>query len=91
MSLYDQQYSSKVNVSPREYLPQEDLLDESIQKITLFTQLTQDTKTSEISLPKWCKDFTDVFSEKTYDILPLHCPYDHTIDLSYLRLPKFTL
>ena len=75
-------------MSPREYLPQEDLLDESIQKITLSTQLAQDAKTSEILLPKWCEDFTDVFSEKTYDILPPHCPYDHTIDLKPSFVPK---
>ena len=75
-------------MSPREYLPPEDLLDESIQKITLSTQLTQDTKTTEISLPKWCKDFEDVFSEKTYNTLPPHCPYDHTIDLKPSFVPK---
>ena len=69
-SLYNQRYSSKVNVSPYEYLPQEDLLDESSQKITLSTQLAQDAETSEVSLPKWCEDFADVFSEKTYNILP---------------------
>ena len=80
-SLYDQWYPSKVDVSPREYLPQEDLLDKSIQKITLSTQLTQDAKTSETSLPEWCKDFKDMFSEKTYDVLPPDRPYDHTIDL----------
>ena len=90
MSLYDQQYSSKVDASPREYLPQEDPLDESIQKITLSTQLTLDAKTSELSLPKWCKDFEDVFSEKTYDVLPPHCPYDHTIDLKPSFVPKIT-
>ena len=87
-SLYNQWYSSKVNVSPREYLPPEDPLDESIQKITLSTQLAQDTKTTEIPLPKWCKDFKDVFSEKTYNTLPPHCPYDHTIDLKPSFIPK---
>ena len=90
-SLYDQQYSSEVDVSPREYLPQEDPLDEkSIQKITLSTKLAQDAKTSEISFPEWCKDFEDVFSEKTYDTLPPHHPYDHTIDLKPSFIPKIT-
>ena len=39
-------------------------------------------------IPKWCKDFTDVFSEKTHDQLPLHCPYDHTIELCLDFTPK---
>ena len=73
---------------PCECLPQGDLLHESIQKITLSTQLAQDAKTTEVSLPKWCEDFADVFSEKTYDILPPHCPYDHTIDLKPSFVPK---
>ena len=87
-SLYAQQYFSEVDVSLREYLPQEDLLDKLIQKITLSTQLAQDTKTSEVPLPKWCEDFTDVFSEKTYNILPPHHSYDHTIDLKLSFVPK---
>ena len=80
-SLYTQWYSSEVDMSPCEYLPREELLDESIQKITLSTQLAQDAQTTEVLLPKWCKDFTDVFSKKTYEVLPPHCPYDHTINL----------
>ena len=75
-------------MSPCEYLPSEDPVDESIQKITLSTQLAQDTKTYEISLPEWCKDFKDVFSKKTYDVLPPHHPYDHTIDLKLSFVQK---
>ena len=75
-------------MSPCEYLPQEDPLDESIHKITLSTQLAQDTQTTEVLLPEWCKDFSDVFSEKTYDILPPHRSYDHTIDLKPTFIPK---
>ena len=37
-------------------------------------------------IPEWCKDFADVFSEKTHDQLPPHCFYDHTIELH----PDFT-
>ena len=66
----------------------EDSLDKSIQKITLSTQLAQEAKTSKVSLPEWCKDFEDVFSEKTYDVLPPHHPYDHTIDLKPSFVPK---
>ena len=87
-SLYDRWYSSEVDASPREYLPPEDPPDESIQKITLSTQLAQDAKVSKISLPAWCKDFEDVFSEKTYEVLPPHRPYDHTIDLKPSFVPK---
>ena len=75
-------------MSPCEYLPQEDPLDESIHKITLSTQLAQDTQTTEVLLPEWCKDFSDVFSEKTYDILPPHRSDDHTIDLKPTFIPK---
>ena len=77
-------------MSPCEYLPQEEPLGKSIQKITLSTQLTQDAQTTEISLPEWCKDFADVFSEKTYELLPPHHPYDHTINLKLLFVPKIT-
>ena len=78
MSMYVQRYSSEVNMSPHEYLPWEDLLHESIQKITLFIQLAQDTQTTEVLLPEWCRDFADAFSEKTYEVLPPYLPYDET-------------
>ena len=77
-------------MSPHEYLPQEDSLDESIQKITLSTQLVQDDQTTKVSLPEWCKDFADLFSEKTYELLPPHRPYDHTINLKPSFIPKIT-
>ena len=41
----------------------------------------------EAVLLEWCKDFSDVFLEKTHDKLPLHRPYDHVINLK----PTFTL
>ena len=37
---------------------------------------------------EWCKDFADVFSKKTHDQLPSHCPYDHTIELRPDFIPK---
>ena len=39
-------------------------------------------------IPEWCKDFVDVFFEKTHDQLPPHHPYDHTIDLHPNFIPK---
>ena len=54
---------------------------EQINKVTISTQLTQAEKPREIPVPHFCTDFTDVFSEKTYNILPPHQPFDHTIEL----------
>ena len=67
-----------------------DPLDVDIQKITLLTQLAQEAKISEIVIPEWCRDFENVFLEKTYDPPPPHRPYDHTIDLKPLFTPKIT-
>ena len=63
------------------------LAGESIGKVTISTQITQETKPQEAALPDWCRDFEDVFSKKTHDKLPPHRPYDHVIDLK----PSFTL
>ena len=62
------------------------LARENIGKITISTQIAQETKSQEITLPDWCKEFEDVFSEKTHNQLPPHCLYDHVIDLK----PDFT-
>ena len=67
-----------------------DSLNKFIHRINISTQLAQDAQTTEVSLPEWCKDFEDVFSEKTYNLLPPHCPYDHTIDLKPSFTPKTT-
>jgi hypothetical protein len=44
--------------------------------------------TKEVVIPDWCKDFEDVFSEKTHDRLPPHRSYDHTIELKPSFVPK---
>ena len=75
-------------MSLHEYLPREEPSEESVQKLTLSTQLAQDAQTMEVLLPEWCKDFSDVFSEKTYDVLPPHRSYDHVIDLKPSFVPK---
>jgi hypothetical protein len=46
------------------------------------------TTTKEVVIPDWCKDFEDVFSEKTHDCLPPHRSYDHTIELKPSFVPK---
>ena len=63
------------------------LAGESIGKVTISTQIAQETKPQEATLSDWCRDFEDVFSEKIHDKLPPHRPYDHVIDLK----PGFTL
>ena len=35
----------------------------------------------EIPVPNFCTDFSDIFSAKTYNVLPPHQPIDHTIEL----------
>ena len=44
-----------------------------INKATILMQLFQAEKPREIQVPCFCTDFTDVFSEKTYNVLPPHC------------------
>ena len=54
---------------------------EQINKITISTLLTQADKPKEIPIPNFCINFADIFSEKTYNILPPHWSFDHTIKL----------
>ena len=61
---------------------------EQIHKTTISTQIAQATGSVEPTIPDWCKDFADVFSEKTHDQLPPHRPYDHTIELRPDFVPK---
>ena len=62
--------------------------EEQINKITITTKLTQAEKPKEIPVPNFCTDFTDVFSEKTYNILPPHQSFNHTIELKASFVPK---
>ena len=59
---------------------------EQINKTTISTQIAQAAGSIEPTIPEWCKDFEDVFSEKTHDQLPSHHSYNHTIELH----PDFT-
>jgi hypothetical protein len=46
-----------------------------------MTEYINNTTIKEVVIPDWCKDFEDIFSEKTHDRLPPHRSYDHTIEL----------
>ena len=61
---------------------------EQINKITISIPLTQADKPKEIPIPNFCTDFSDIFSKKTYDILPPHHSFDHTIKLRDSFIPK---
>jgi hypothetical protein len=73
--LYSQRYSSENDVPLSECLPQ-------------TTEYINNATTKEVVIPDWCKDFEDVFSERTHDRLPPHQSYDHTIELKPSFTPK---
>ena len=60
--------------------------NKSINKITISTQIAQQSTPSETPMPDWCTNFSDMFSEQTHAKLPPHRHYDHTINLQ----PTFT-
>ena len=64
------------------------LSGETIGKVTISTQIAQETKPTEATLLEWCNDFEDVFSEKSHKKLPPHRLYDHVIDLKPNFVPK---
>ena len=64
------------------------LAGEDIRKVTISTQIAQEPKPQDATLPNWCKDFEDVFSEKTHEQLPPHQPYNHVINLKPSFSPK---
>ena len=63
-------------------------VNEHINKITISTQLAQGDKPKDILVPDFCSSFADVFSEQTYNILPPHHPFNHTIELKDSFIPK---
>ena len=74
--------------SLREYRLRTGGANEYINKITLSTQLAQAVKSKDIPVPDFCSSFADVFSEQTYNTLPPHRPFDHTIELKDSFVPK---
>ena len=74
--------------SLHEYRLQTGGASEHINKVTISTQLTQAKKPKDIPIPTFCSSFVDVFSEQTYNTLPPHRPFDHTIELKDSFIPK---
>ena len=70
--LFSSSSPAKDDWSLREYRLLAGGLKEQINKITISTQLAQAEKPKEIPVPSFCTDFTNVFSEKTYNVLPPH-------------------
>ena len=64
--------------------------DKQVDKLTISTKIAQAEKPKEATILKFCADFANVFLEKTYEQLPPHCPFDHTIDLKDMFVPKIT-
>ena len=63
---------AKDDWSLREYCLLAGGSDEQINKVTILMQLAQAEKPREIPVPNFCTDFTNIFSEKTYNVLPPH-------------------
>ena len=61
---------------------------EHIQKTTLSTKLAITAPKDEISLPQQYTDYVDIFSERTFNILPPWQDSDHAIDLKESFIPK---
>ena len=61
--------------------------NKSINKITISTQITQQSTPSETPVPDWCTNFSDVFLEQAHAKLPPHHYYDHTINLQLTFTP----
>ena len=74
--------------SLHEYRLQTEGANEHINKVTISTQLAQTVKPKDIHIPDFCSSFTNVFSEQTHNTLPLHRPFDHTIELKESFVPK---
>ena len=55
--------------------------DEHIRKTTLSTELAIAAPKDEVTLPSQYSTYADVFSEQTFDALPLRRDFDHAIDL----------
>ena len=66
------------------------LNEELIAKTTISTEIAQQEKPVEATIPTWCSDFEDVVSEKTHETLPPHRSYDHVINLKPNFVPKIT-
>ena len=64
------------------------LNDEHICKTTLSTELAIAAHKDEVTLPQQYSEYTDIFSEQTFDALPPRRDFDHAIDLKESFKPK---
>ena len=55
-----------------------------ICKTTLSTELTITAQKNDVTLPPQYTSYADVFSERTFDILPPQQDFDHAIELKEL-------
>ena len=62
--------------------------DEHIRKTTLSTELAIAAQKDEVTLPLQYTEYADVFSERTFDILPPRRDFDHAINLKESFVPK---
>ena len=62
--------------------------NEHIWKTALSTELTITTHKEEVSLPSQYADYADIFSKRTFDVLPPRWEFDHPIKLKESFIPK---
>ena len=86
--LFSLRSSAEDDLSLHEYHLLAEGSEKQINKVTILTQLAQADKPKDIPILDVCADFADVFSEKTYNILPPHQPFDHPIELKDSFVPK---
>ena len=64
--------------------------DEHIHKTTLSMELAIAAHKDEVTLPPQYSAYANVFSEQTFDALPLRRDFDHAIDLKESFTPRVT-
>ena len=69
--LFSRQYPQGVERTLHECPPSQELCEEHVNKVTISTEIAMAEKPKEVPIPKFCTDFADVFSKKTYNQLPL--------------------
>ena len=86
--LFSQQYPQGVERTLCEHPSSQELCEEHVNKVTISTEIAMAEKPKEVPIPEFCTDFTNVFSENTYNQLPPHRTFDHAIDLKDTFIPK---
>ena len=86
--LFSQQYPQGVERTLHEHPPSKESCVEQVNKMMISTKIAMAEKPKEIPILDFCTDFTDIFSEKTYNQLPPHQTFDHAINLKDTFIPK---